>query len=206
MRLIPLLATCFLLPIASAAQDKPSAAAIDLRNPAALIGKRLDTDRAYEAGLHAPKMNAADWTYGFQSDEGLERAASTAERGKSDVELDTVYPYDQRCARSGKTAPFTFGGGDRYKLRGSVEKGRYAEAWLYFADKGVFDAAAVKTKLTFSENDAALHLALDPAEMALRGALAICPTAAPPGNAGGACSVFSLKGFARAYDFVCDAK
>jgi hypothetical protein len=206
MRLISSLTACLLLPIAAGAQDKPPAAGIDLRNPAALIGKQLDADRAYEAGLHAPKMRAEDWTYGFQSDEALERAASTADRAKSDVELDTVYPYNQRCARNGKTAPFTFGGGERYKLKGAVEKGRYAEGWLYFADKGIFDPTPVKAKLAFSENDAALHLSLDPAEMARRGALAICPTAAPPGAAGAACSLFSLKGFARAYDFVCDAK
>jgi hypothetical protein len=60
--------------------------------------------------------------------------------------------------------------------------------------------------MEFSENDAALYFNLDPARMARSAKLALCPSAAAPGTKASRCAIFSLAGFARAYDFVCDGK
>jgi hypothetical protein len=57
-----------------------------------------------------------------------------------------------------------------------------------------------------SENDGAPYTKLDPAELAANQTLAICPTAKAPRTGKAECSLFNLAGFARAYDFVCDAK
>ena len=185
---------------AAFAQDKP------IPDAASLIGKTLDPDRAYELGEHAPKTKTGDWTYGFESDESLLRSGSATERGKGGAQLDTIFIYNKRCARSDKSAPFSFSVGERFALKGSVEKGRFANAWIFFGDREVFDAMGVAKKMVFSENDAELHFTLDPNELAKRGVLALCPTAAAPAKMDGACSIFSLKGFERAYDFVCEAK
>jgi hypothetical protein len=91
------------------------------------------------------------------------------------------------------------------QLKGAIEAGQYADAWLHLGDKGMFDDKPLKLKMDFSQNDGAMHFDLDAATLAPRGMAALCPTAAPP-KTGGRCSIFSLKGFARAYDFVCEAK
>jgi hypothetical protein len=199
---VSLLAAVFLLstPLAGLADENP-AAAVD---PASLIGKKLDAARIDEIGAHARQTKSGDWSYGLEMDEELVRAALGAERAGGGATLTVSFVYNKRCER-GKAAVFRFDAGERFKLKGATGK-RYAEAWIDFADKDVFDAQAAKQKMDFGEGDALLQVKLDPAAMAKRGQLALCPSATPPSGAGGHCAIFSLKGFARAYDFVCDAK
>jgi hypothetical protein len=206
MRALLVAAFCFLSADISLGEDKPAAPRIDLSNPAALIGKKLDPDRAYEAGLKAPQTKIDDWSYGFDSDETLMRSGSTKEQGKGATELDMSVVYDTRCERSDKTVGLTFIKADNFKIKGGLEKGHYAEAWITFADKSLFDPTPLKVKMDFSENDGFLHFQFDPAPLSKRGQMAICPNAAPLSKASAGCSVFSLKGFSRAYDFVCNAR
>jgi len=81
-----------------------------------------------------------------------------------------------------------------------------SDAWLFFVKGDAFDGAGRKVKLEVSENDGALYMKLDPTEIAANVTLAICPTAKAPGAGKAKCSLFNLDGFARAYDYVCDAK
>jgi hypothetical protein len=122
----------------------------------------------------------------------LERSASTTERGKGGALLSTAYPYDKRCAPGAAKAPFSFGEGERFKLKGSMAKGRYADAWIYLGDKDSFDAKALNVRMDFSENDAAMHFALDPPSLAPRSAAALCPDAVAPGKPGAHCAIFIL--------------
>jgi hypothetical protein len=207
MRWLALLAALCLLPAAALGQEAAKPKKVVIPDAASLIGKKIDGDRQSDIGANAPKTKAGDWEYGFEFDDsGLLRSGSSAERGKGGALLDTFHAYDSRCAVGEKAAPFSFGAGGSFKLKGSMAKGQYADAWIYLGDKDACDAAALKTKMDFSQSDALMHFTLDPAVLAPRGAAAVCPTSAPPGKAASHCAIFSLKGFARAYDFVCNAK
>jgi hypothetical protein len=87
-----------------------------------------------------------------------------------------------------------------------TKPGDHVEAWATFADHGLFDAEPRKIRLNYNWDAVDLNFTLDPAELSRRGELALCPTARSPDSQGAHCARFSLKGFARAFDFVCQAK
>jgi len=207
MRALPILiAICQLAPVAAAAQDKPSPKVV-APDAASLIGKKIDGDRQSTIATNAPQTKAGDWSYGFEYDDpGLQRGASTPQRGKPDALLSASHIFDSRCAPGDKTADFSFGADESFKLKGSPAKGQYSNAWLYLGDADKFDDKPLKLKMDFSENDGAMHFRLDAMSLASRSVAAFCPTDAPPGKTGGHCATFSLRGFARAYDYVCEAK
>ncbi len=201
-----LLALCALLPVPAFAQTKPGK--IDIKDAATLIGKTLDEDTQYAAGgPDAARVTVNDWSYGFAFDDpGLQRLASTKEGGKGTALLSTVMIYNQRCKRTDKAVPFAFDGDERFPLKGSVAKGRRAEAWVHFSKNNAYEPAPTRIGMTFSENDGALYFKLDPAQLARYERIALCPTAAAPDAKPTRCAIFSLAGFVRAYDFVCDAR
>lgn len=202
-RLIPLVALAMLLPALTLAQNAP-AKKVGLAEAASLIGQTLDADLQYEIGSDAPRETADDWSYGFEYDDaGLMRGASTKQRG-GEALFATSTVYNRRCTRT--AVPFSFAGDERFSLKGTVAKGRRANGWLYFGDKASFEKQALKLTMTFSENDGALHFKLDPARMAKVARLAVCATATAPDVKASRCALFSLAGFARAFDFACDAK
>lgn len=202
-RLVPLLVLAMLLPAAAFAQKAP-AKKVAISEAASLIGQSLDADLQYEIGGDAPRATAEDWSYGFEYDDaGLMRGASTKERG-GEALFATSTLYNRRCTRT--AVPFSFGGDERFRLKGTVAKGRGAAAWLYYGDNVSFEKQALKLAMTLSENDGALHFKLDPARLGRAARLAFCPTAAAPDAKTSRCAVFSLVGFARAFDFACDAK
>ena len=183
-----------------------TAAKTDIPDPVSLIGQRLDIDRQYEIGTHAQRTRLGDWGYGFEIDDpGLERTASTKESGSGAALLATYVMYDKRCARPDHAVSFSVGGGDRFALKGSAGS-RHSTAWIFYGDKDTFDHGSIKVTMDFSENDGALYFHLDPARMARSAKLALCPSAAAPATKASRCAIFSLAGFARAYDFVCDGK
>ena len=131
-------------------------------------------------------------------------AGVNAARQGGGAALTVAQIYSKRCDRASSPS-FAFGGDDRFVLKGETGS-RVADAWLFFAKGDAFDGAGRKVRLEMSENDGALYTKLDPAELATNATLAICPTAKAPGTGKAKCSSFDLAGFARAYDFVCDAK
>jgi len=182
------------------------ALALDRPRPdaAALIGKTLSPDKQSAIADRAVMAKSGAWTYGLTFDDpGLERTADADERGGG-AALTVAQIYSKRCDRAASPS-FAFGGDDRFVLKGETGS-RVADAWLFFANGDAFDGAGRKVKLEMSENDGALYTKLDPAELAANATLAICPTAKAPGAGKAKCSLFDLAGFARAYDFVCDAK
>jgi hypothetical protein len=208
MRLLPILAAIILTPSLAAADDSaPAKKKVAIPDAASLIGKKLSDDRQSDIATNAPQTKSGDWSYAFEYDDaGLARFASTPQHGKTDALLSTDHMFDTRCAANEKTAPFSFNADESFKLKGTEQKGRYSDAWVYVGDDDKFDDKPLKIKMDLSENDAAMHFTLDPASLSSRTTAAICPTSAPPGKTGSKCAVFSLKGFARAYDYVCNAK
>ena len=82
-------------------------------------------------------------------------------------------PANAACRSPGeREAPFSFGASDSFKLKGSINSGQYAYAWLYLGDKDAFNADALKVKMDLSQNDGAMHFALDPAILTPRGVAA----------------------------------
>ena len=182
------------------------ALALDTPKPdaAALIGKTLSPNKQSAIADHAVMAKSGAWTFGLTYDDpGLERMADSNERGGG-AALTVAQIYSKRCDRAARPS-FAFGGDDRFVLKGETGS-RVADAWLFFAKGDAFDGAGRKVRLEMSENDGALYTKLDPTELAANATLAICPTAKAPGAGKAKCSLFDLDGFARAYDYVCDAK
>lgn len=191
--------------VAFAANDAPKK--VGIPDAASLIGKTLDDDTQYASGNDAQRVTAEDWSYGFAFDDpGLQRTGGTRARGKGDSLISMAEIYNRRCDRAAKTVRFAFGGDDRFVLKGSVAKGRYADGWVFFGDAASFEPAPAKIKMELSENDGALYVALDRTRLLQSRQVALCPSASAPAAKGSRCAVFSLAGFARAFDFVCDAK
>ena len=189
---------CLAFAAPALADDAPKPSA------AALIGKTLSPDKQSAIADHATMAKSGAWTFGLTYDDpGLERMANADERGGG-AALTVAFPYIKRCDRAAPSS-FAFGGDERFALKGETGS-RVADAWLFFAKGEAFDGVERKVKLQMSENDGALYLKLDPAELAANAALAICPTAKAPGSGKMKCSLFDLAGFARAYDYVCEAK
>jgi hypothetical protein len=189
---------CLAFAAPALASDKPKPDA------ATLIGKTLSPDKQSAIADHAVIAKSEAWTYGLTYDDpGLERMADANERGGG-ATLTVAQIYSKRCDRASSPS-FAFGGDDRFVVKGETGS-RVADAWLFFAKGDAFDGAGRKVRLEMSENDGALYTKLDPTELAANATLAICPTAKAPGTGRAKCSLFDLAGFARAYDFVCDAK
>lgn len=203
----PIIAVIVGLSVAPAVAGNEAPAKVGIQDARSLIGKTLDEDTQYAAGSGTERVSVGDWTYGFDYDDaGLLRTARTSDRRNEKSLLSTGEIYHRRCDRTSKTVRFALAGDERFPLKGTVAKGRRADGWVYYAEGVTFALAPTKIRMEFSENDGALHLALDRARMMQTKQLALCPTAAAPVRTGGRCAIFSLAGFARAFDFVCDAK
>jgi hypothetical protein len=192
---------------ASGAQRAPVSEAWLVAKAEELLTKKIGEKQQIELG-ETPLVRTEDWSFGFTPDDpGLMRYGSSAAVGDSKIDLSVEQLTDARCPRARKTGEFGLNVSfETYKLKGPMATGQYADAWVTFADKNVYDAQSRKIKMDFSQNSGQFSFALDPAELGKRGQLAICPSAKPPGAQGDLCARFSLKGFARAYAFACDAK
>ena len=87
-----LFALGILFPTAAFGQSTPGNIniKIDIKDAASLIGKSLDADTQYATGSDAQRLSADDWSYGFEFDDpGLQRTASSKERGKAGALLAT---------------------------------------------------------------------------------------------------------------------
>jgi len=203
--LIPALALSLSIAAAHAANETPKK--VDIPDAASLIGQTLNDEAQFASGVDAPRVTAEDWNYGFAFDDpGLQRTASTRDRGKGGGLIATAELYNRRCDRAAKTVRFAFSGDERFALKGTVAKGRYAEGWVFFGDALSFEGTPTKIKMELSENDGALYVALDRARMRQSRQVALCPSVTAAPGKGGRCAMFSLAGFARAFDFVCEAK
>ncbi len=173
----------------------------------ALVDKTLPQSEVQkiEEGKAEDKAKSGDWTFEIAIDDpGVVRYVSTSERGKGGLALTAEAHAETRCGSEDSSKPwFTLGSDDRLPLKGAIEKGQYAEAWASFADGASFVGRPTKLKLDFSQNDASLSLPIDAARFANHDAVAFCAAAGRPDAR---CLTFSLKGFARAYDFLCQAK
>lgn len=214
MRTSPIFAFSVLIaglgaPAATLAGDTLTTPAALVAEAAALIGKDIAYDRQSKIADRSPHAKADDWRFGLEygAEGPLVRAASSDEIGKGKLAIRAENAYDARCDRASKELFFTIDMDPRLNAKSDAGKpGDHAEAWLTYADHGVFDAHPRKIELGYNWDAVNLGFALDPADLAKRGAFALCQTAKPPDAPGARCARFSLKGFARAFDFVCEAK
>jgi hypothetical protein len=174
----------------------------------ALIAKTLPKSEEDKivAGAEKDEAKSGDWIFDIGNDDpGIMRSAGTPERKKRDLQLSMEALAETRCGPERSTKPsITLGSDDRLPLKGTVEKGQYTEAWVSFSDGGAaFGDKPTKLKLDFSQNDGALYLPVEATFFAHHDAVAFCAAAGKPDAR---CLMFSLKGFARALDFVCQAK
>jgi hypothetical protein len=189
------------------AQDAASKP-VAIPDAASLIGKTVDGDRQYAIGQQAKQSKSGDWTYGFGGDAegGLERQASVTTGARAKSILAVSHAYDSRCKRADKTIGASLDDGvKRFRAKRQSDGGSTSQAWVSYGDAGGFGVAAKQT-MPFQEIDATYLPKLDLAAMSARGQVALCPSAVAPDKIVSQCAVFSLKGFPRAFDYVCDAK
>jgi hypothetical protein len=194
---------------AQAIKDTPTPPEKLVAEAAALIGKDIEYDQQSKIADRSPHAKAGDWRFGLEyGNEGpLVRGAEAGETGKGELVIRTENGYDAPCDPAQKELAFTIDMDSRLNAKTNETKaGDHAEAWLSYADHGVFDARPRKINLGYNWDAVNLNLTLDPAELSRRGEFALCPTAKSPDSPGARCALFSLKGFARAFDFVCYAK
>jgi hypothetical protein len=202
-----LLALCLLSAVASVAKDKAAGDAGHVPDAASLVGKGDPSEEEYKILRNAPQTTSGDWTYGLSVDDtaGLTRQARTKQSRVGKPLLLTSHWHRDLCERVRKPVQFYFNGDAHFVLKGEPSKGKYADAWISYEDTDAF-GAAIKSRLDFSDDAGMLFFPLDPAVLAARRALSICPSATAPGSPNGHCTIISLVGFARAYEFVCEAK
>jgi hypothetical protein len=195
--------------LAQAIKDTPTPPGELAAQAAALIGKEIAYGKQSKIADRSPHAKADDWRFGLEygAEGPLVRAADANEIGKGALSIRTENDYGARCNRAGKEIGFTIDMDPRLNAKTDAGKpGDHAEAWLTFADRGVFDPHPRKIALGYNWDAVNLNFALDSAELTRRGAFALCQTAKLPDSPGAHCARFSLKGFARAFDFVCEAK
>jgi hypothetical protein len=206
-RHIAILALSLLTPAASSAGYKAGADAGRVPDARALIGKDDLGEEEYKRLRDAPQTTSGDWTYGLNVDDsaGLMRQALTKQSNRGKPLLLTRRSYRDLCTHDGKPIQFYFSGDAHFALKGEPTKGRHADGWISYEDNNAF-GAAIKTRLDYSEDAGAWLFTLDPEMAAARRAVSICPSPAAPGSPNGHCTIVSLNRFARAYEFVCEAK
>jgi hypothetical protein len=176
----------------------------------ALVAKTLpqsEVQKIVEGKEEQDEVKVGDWAFAIENDDpGIMRTALTPERGKGVPQLMMEAQAESRCGSDRLSrAFFVLGSDERLPLKGTIEKGQYTEAWVSFADGAAFVSKPTKLRLDFSQNDGSLSppVGTDATFFAHHDAVAFCATAGKPDAR---CLTFSLKGFARAYEFVCQAK
>jgi hypothetical protein len=176
---------------------------------AALVGKKIADDKQQKIADRSPHARADDWSFGlsYGNEGGLVREASSDETGKGALSMNTENDYSARCDPSLKALAFTIGMDPRLNAKADYTKpGDHAVSWFTFGDHGVFDAKPRKIEMDYNWDAVNLGFSLDRAELSRRGQLVFCPSPKSPDSLGAHCVRFSLKGFTRALDFVCEAK
>jgi hypothetical protein len=192
-------------------KDTPTSIGALAAEAAALVGKKIDYDAQKKIFNRSPHAKAADWRFGLEvGNEGeLARAADTRESGKGKLSIRTEYDANGRCGATDEHLAFTIDMDPRLNADADKDQGKHkthADAWESFADHGAFAGLPRKIELGYNWDAVALDFKLDPSELARHGELALCRTSNPPGASPADCAFFSLKGFQRAFDFLCQAK
>jgi hypothetical protein len=172
-----------------------------------LIGKTLDADRVYALSLHATRPRSGDWTYGFGGDAegGLTLSAEVLGVRGSKSSLEAAANYGARCPPS-PTVELILDDADSKFDPDHAERRPLTASWVYFGDRGVFDAQPLRRKMVFQAIDATFVFELDLATLSKRGQVALCPASMAADKVATNCTVFSLRGFSRAFEYVCNAK
>jgi hypothetical protein len=175
---------------------------------ATLLGKSLTYEKQQAIFDKHPHAASDDWTLRLDvGEEGeLVRSADVAAsnvKGGDGPLLTTETSYERRCeAKTPSLVNFTLG--DDGRLLGKVAPPRTVpDLYLRLSRAGAHDAPLKKTHTGFSWDSGAYEVELPLADLTAAEALAACRTAAYSPKT---CLDFSLKGFARAYRYVCEAR
>lgn len=176
----------------------------------ALLGVDLDYDHVIKYFDHDRTVRAGDWDLKYSLDEGggaLTRSASSASTNTKDATLNVDHESKTRCDRRASEISVTLGEGDvRFSADALAKKGGKAFAWIFSGDHGVFDAKPQRRELGWSLDSGDITFTVSPDVLLKHGQTALCARSVAASAVASGCSVFSLKGFSAAYDYVCDAK
>jgi hypothetical protein len=202
-----LLALAGFAPPTAKAEDAAPEQPLVIPSAASLIGKTLEYDYIVALVKQAKSVKSGDWFYGFDLDAsgaGLTRSAFL--NGADGEDLSTAYRSDQRCNRAQSTAAFHFGDeAQRFNSELAVKTG-YAMAWLYAGDRGVFKVLPGQDKMSFNGDAGGFDLELPLTPLLKHSQVAFCPARVSADKVAARCTIYSLQGFVRAFDYVCDAK
>ncbi|WP_158813996.1 hypothetical protein [Methylocapsa sp. S129] len=203
-----------LVPLVAAARAEDAAPAIpDLPVPKAesLLGVDIDYDHVISYMEHDKGARSGDWDLKYNLDDGggaLTRSASSASTNTHDARLNIDHESKTRCDRREPEISVTLGEADaRFDADALSKKGGdKASLWIFAGDHGVFDAKPQRRQMLWNLDSGDLSFSLATEVFLKHGQIALCPTPVATQGIASGCSLFSLKGFSGAYDYVCDAK
>ena len=189
----------------------------DLPNPVTpldagkLLGEDIDYDRQ-QAMIQAVKpIKSGDWELTFENgpEVGLYRYASTAPLGAGDKEalLSASHSYSDVCAAGDRrTVDFVLTlPADRFPIKGKAGS-QQTISWVSLVNAGKPATPPKPQVFGMDELLGDLHQSYAVGQLNGAEALVICPTAKPWDGASKVCVRIGLKGFSRAYAYVCDAQ
>ena len=201
-----------LVSVASACAEGAAPASADAAMPKAeaLLGVDPDYDHVIKYFEHAKVVRAGDWLLKYSLDEGggaLTRSASSQSTNTKDAALSVDHESKTRCDRRASEISVTLGETDaRFSAEALAKKGGKAFAWVFSGNHGVFDAKPQRRELGWSVDSGDITFAVSPDVLLKHEQAAFCAKPVAAAAVATGCSVFSLKGFSEAYDYVCDAR
>jgi hypothetical protein len=202
-----------LLSLIAAAHADDAAPAIPERpvpKAESLLGVDLDYDHVIDYMQRDKGARCGDWDVKYNLDEGggaLTRSASSASTNTRDARLNIDHDSKTRCDRRASEISVTLGETDaRFNADALSKKGGAASVWVFAGDHGVFDAKPLRRRLSWSLDSGDMSFTFGADVFLKHGEVALCPKPVAAEAIASGCTLFSLKGFSSAYDYVCDAK
>ena len=175
-----------------------------------LLGKTIGDDRQESIVKAAKPIKADDWELGFDDgpEGGLYRNATThpISGGDKQSELGFSHSYKDRCQdKDRRHVEAYLALSSKFPVKGETGS-QQAIGWISFTVAGQPATPPKRQAFPMDEMLGQLHQTFDPDQLKAASVLTICPTAKPWDGTSKDCIRFSLKGFPRALDYVCDAK
>lgn len=215
VRLLGALASLALLTsfVAATRAEDAAPATPDLPIPKAeaLLGIDLDYDHVTKYFDNDKVTRTGVWDLKYGLDEGggsLTRWASSGSTNTKDAGLDVDHEVKTRCDRRRDLEIWVTLGEDdaRFSATALAQKGGKSFVSIFAGDHDVFDAKSQRRELTWSLDSGDITFKYTVDILLKHGQVALCPKPVAAAAIGSGCTVFSLKGFPAAYDYVCDAK
>jgi hypothetical protein len=200
-----------LLAMPARAEDaEPKSPNLPVPKAEALLGVDPDYDHVIAFCDHDKERRSGDWMYRYSLDAGggaLTRSASTSAPNTKDSQFSIDHDAKTRGDRGAQDIEGGFGVADaRFSAEALAKEGGKPLTRTYGDDRGVFDPKPQRRELGWSLESGDLRFMMLTAQIAKHGQFALCPRQVALGAVASSCTLCSLKGFAGAFDYACDAK